>query len=151
MKFIHRHADYLKQFKSINEYEKIVRKVCRYIRQSKLEFTHIAVTGVSGITIGGPVALQLKKNLIVVRKGEVSHSNWNVEGIPVSNKPFAYIIIDDFVETGRTVYNIFNAIKQANNNSAPLSIIQYYGKKVNKCNIQPVVDTYEEYYLGIKK
>mgnify|MGYP000945606000 CR=1 FL=1 len=148
MSFIHRHADYLKQFDNVSKYESIVKKVCRYIRQSKLEFSHIAVAGISGMTIGGPVALRLKKNLIVVRKGEHSHSSELVEGVPINDKPFQYIIVDDCVDTGETVFNIYNGIHTVNKNATPLSVIEYYYRKVCERKIMGFVDFYREYYLG---
>lgn len=150
MVFIHRHADYLNQFDSIAKYKSIVKKVCRLIRQSKIEFSHIAVAGVSGMTIGGPVALRLKKNLIVVRKEEDCHSDCQVEGIPANNKQFGYIIIDDCIDSGKTVFNIYSAINKMNNQAVPLSIFQYLYRDIKQYNIGGVVDNYQRYIVNRK-
>lgn len=134
--FIHQHADYLTQFNSIQKYESKVRAVCRFIREENIDFSHIAVCGVSGITIGGPVALRLKKNLIVVRKdvklGLDCHSGIRCEGIP--KQPFNYIIIDDCVDTGKTITYIDDQIYQRNAKSNLVSVILYYYSKIENCS-----------------
>jgi hypothetical protein len=73
-------------------------------------FDAIAYTGHSGALVAPIVAMELRKNLIVVRKnGENAHSSKSCEG------PYGgarYIIVDDFVATGRTVRRIVETIQE---------------------------------------
>ena len=71
-------------------------------------FDSLAFRGLSGAIIAPPVAIALKKNLILVRKPEEeTHSDYLVEGNSSSKK---YIIIDDFVSSGKTARAIIEAI-----------------------------------------
>lgn len=74
-------------------------------------FDTIAVRGVSGLLIGGAVASELGKTLIVVRKPyEIrgnSHSYQLCEG---DRGARTYIILDDFICAGGTVKAIREAI-----------------------------------------
>lgn len=73
-------------------------------------FDFIAVTGTSGLLMGPSIADALNKPTVVIRKArETSHSMFEVEGdIPGPN----YIIVDDFVSTGRTIANIISQIEK---------------------------------------
>jgi adenine/guanine phosphoribosyltransferase-like PRPP-binding protein len=79
------------------------------------QFDAIAVRGMSGATVGSILAHLLGKDLIIVRKPNVSdHSIESVEG-PLSRDPLArYLIVDDFEVSGETIRAIKEAIgKQA--------------------------------------
>lgn len=70
----------------------------------------IAFTGLSGSIIAGPLATALEWHLYAVRKaGESRHSSQEVEGPDVCNS-VGYIIVDDFVGSGRTVQRIAEQI-----------------------------------------
>ena len=56
--------------------------------------------------VGPSVADRLGKNLILVRQNKGSHSDYLVEG----PKDGRYVIIDDLVDTGRTVKRIVHGI-----------------------------------------
>lgn len=65
------------------------------------KFDAIVVRGVSGLVVGSPVALALKKPLIVVRKdGESAHSTKH-PGIDAA-KDAKVLFLDDFVSSGTT-------------------------------------------------
>lgn len=135
--FHHRHCDYLGQIfsgpiKFANFVEKIRQALVAF--NLKTPFTHIAVSGVSGIAVGAVVCLVTKKNLIIVRKPiEYSddieweegrtHSSLRVEGIPI--EPFNYIVLDDLVCSGRTVRRITESIIQENPESKRVGIFTY--------------------------
>lgn len=77
----------------------------------KHEFDAIAFTGSSGACLAFPLALRYNLPLIYVRKpGERSH------GVPIeyngNTQPKNYIIVDDFVESGKTVGRIVDKIKK---------------------------------------
>lgn len=88
-------------------------------------FTHVAVRGVSGCAIGGAVAVNLRKGLIVVRKPNVaSHSNIDAEGVPI-NIGFNYIIVDDFVATGETLAATVDSIQKSNPSAKCVGVVMY--------------------------
>lgn len=71
------------------------------------DFDAIAFRGLSGSLFAPILALRLKKTLLAVRKGEDSHSSQMVEGDFAAKR---YIIVDDFIAGGSTVYNIMKEI-----------------------------------------
>lgn len=77
----------------------------------------IAVTGVSGLTVGSAVAYETGIPLCVVRKGRDSiHCDFTVE---YDQSFSSYIIVDDLVSTGDTLDNIHKAIRNASPDSTP--------------------------------
>lgn len=89
--------------------KKIVKSCVTAIQQAEkdgLKFNAIAVSGVSGITLGSILAHLLDKNLIVVRTTKGDHSENMVEGCCDDS----YIIVDDLICTGKTVQRIIRNI-----------------------------------------
>jgi hypothetical protein len=81
------------------------------IDKNDLKFDAIAVRGISGMIIGAPLAANLGKPLIVVRKpSEKSHGE-PVEVPTLLPGKFRYIIIDDMIASGETVRSIVVSIK----------------------------------------
>ena len=77
------------------------------------EFDAIAFRGMSGALLATPVALAMKKTLILVRHlDDPSHSEEMVEGDCTAR---TYVILDDFIASGDTV----RAIKEAVADWAP--------------------------------
>jgi adenine/guanine phosphoribosyltransferase-like PRPP-binding protein len=73
------------------------------------EFDSIAVTGVSGILVGAPVALALGKPIVIVRKPYDDHHNSE----SVVNQHRAgkrYLFLDDFIGLGRTRERVIEAL-----------------------------------------
>lgn len=89
-----------------NTINKIVKVLKKLIAEG-LQFEAIAVRGVSGLILGMPVADKLKKNIIIVRTHKGAHTQEMIEG----TKDGRYIIVDDFISTGKTVWVIVNSIK----------------------------------------
>lgn len=114
-----KHSGYLEGvFESPAKFGSTVRKTVKMIREA-LEagtiqnFSHIACRGVSGVAIAAPIALRLKKGLIVVRKPEDDcHGSFKVEGVP--DEQFSYLIVDDLIETGTTIVKIVEGICKYN-------------------------------------
>src|SRR5271166_4732220 len=75
------------------------------------EFDAIAFRGLSGSLVAPIVALRLKKTLLAVRKDTSdSHSSYMVEGDLAAKR---YVIVDDFIAGGSTVYNIMKEVHTA--------------------------------------
>jgi len=101
---------------------KVIRGMKNLIVKSNLKFDAIAYTGCSGALVAPTIAYLLNKHLIVVRKDEGAHSFNRVEGYVNKNEPINYIIIDDFIETGKTINTIYEKIADAAGN-LPSNII----------------------------
>ena len=72
------------------------------------KFDSIAVRGTSGLVVGAPVALRLKKPLVVIRKEDGSHSSNPVEKVGVMGR--RVLFLDDFRSTGETRWAVLEAI-----------------------------------------
>ena len=73
----------------------------------KLNFDSIAYTGTSGALFAIPLALRLRKNLVVVRKpNEQSHGNT----IEYLNSCKRCLVVDDFVDTGATIERLIGVL-----------------------------------------
>ena len=98
------------------------KQVVRMIRERKLEFDAIACRGISGLLIAPIVAMRLNKTLIVVRKGEKTHSGYEVEGDHGAKR---YLILDDFIDCGDTVRAITEQIFVVNQGARCVGFIAY--------------------------
>ena len=106
--------------------KRIIQRVAKKIKHDpKLKSLQaIAVRGVSGMLVGPGVAAELGIPLIVVRKDtKKCHSHDFVEGS--SRKNCKYVILDDFIEEGYTVYAIYKAVQKFNNTSKCLGVVLY--------------------------
>lgn len=65
-------------------------------------YDSIVVTGISGVMVGAPVSLALRKPLVVVRKetDDSHHGAGIVEGYAAIGD--RYLFLDDFISTGKT-------------------------------------------------
>lgn len=100
------HTDYLQSLINPRELRKNIAWACKFLKQ--FDFDTIAFRGMSGALLAIPIALRMKKELIMVRKpGENTHSKYQVEGNINVQK---YVIVDDFVFTGDTVRSIYDAV-----------------------------------------
>ena len=97
----------------------IVEAMADLIESNGYDFDAIACQGVSGLVMASMLSFMIKKPLIVVRKDVThSHSDQMVEFgvIPVKNEmgklsKVRYIIVDDLIESGKTVNDIDKKIK----------------------------------------
>lgn len=72
------------------------------------DFDTIAVRGNSGLLVGAPLAMAMGKNLAIVRKSiKNCHSENLVEGWGKDQK---IVLVDDFIETGKTLRQMYSAI-----------------------------------------
>jgi orotate phosphoribosyltransferase len=89
-------------------------KSIKTLQKSNVEFDAIAFTGVSGGLTAPVIAFLLKKPLIVVRKNTdmSKHSPYIIEGDVAAT---SFIIVDDFMCTGKTRDKIISSITHWNN------------------------------------
>lgn len=89
-----------------------VNQTVKKITESGIQFDAIAFCGVSGSLIAPSVSIILSKPLLLVRKPNISsHSVSYLEGH--GRKPTtSYIIIDDFIASGGTIYYITEIIAE---------------------------------------
>lgn len=87
------------------------------------DFDALAFTGISGTMLGAPLALELNKTMLVVRKDVYSHSPYVVEGDYAARR---YIIVDDCVCTGATFKRIQEKISIAAPKAKCLGLMAAY-------------------------
>jgi adenine/guanine phosphoribosyltransferase-like PRPP-binding protein len=105
-------SSYLHAALDPKKFPKTIRRMTKFLKARQHEFDAIAVRGVSGVLVGGPLSLRLRKPLIVVRKKEDnSHSCYRIEGDKTATR---YVIIDDLIASGRTVKHIIDGMKDFN-------------------------------------
>lgn len=105
------HPDWLKPIHDPRELRRVVNLIVSEIGKLNPKPQFIAVRGVSGTAIGGAVSLVSDLPLVVVRKtDDDSHAKHYgiAQGLRGNSGP--YVIIDDLVDTGKTVKAIINAI-----------------------------------------
>ena len=102
------HVDYLTPIVQTHRLADTVKQMALALRQH--DFDALAFTGVSGMMLGAPLALELDKTMLVVRKDVYSHSKYTVEGDYGARR---YIIVDDCVCTGATFKRIQKKISEA--------------------------------------
>ena len=92
-----------------DDLESVVQQTSRDLRPHLDRFDSIAVRGVSGIVVGAPVSLQLRKPLVVVRKkDERSHdTNVLVNGQRAGER---VLFLDDLIAGGTTRRAVWQAI-----------------------------------------
>lgn len=93
--------------------ERVVRRVTRDLRPHLDKFDAIAVSGVSGDSVGFPVALRLRKPIVSVRKTGTDHHQWSNDvagwrGLPDNAR---VLFLDDFVVSGATKKRVRKALR----------------------------------------
>lgn len=131
-------TDYLQEIYSVKTFTKLVNRAARKIKNnsSKYPFDAIAFRGTSGAALAYPLSFLLNVPLICCRKCK-SHCYYKVEGCLNARN---YIIVDDFIETGKTIDNIIRNIKRYSLSGSKLSAIYLYNKNVG-------VSSYKDYPL----
>lgn len=96
--------------------ERVVRQTTADLREIRDEFDAIIVTGVSGLVVGSPVALRLRKPLLVLRKPsteEESHGYGNelLNWAAVRGTERRVVFLDDFISMGDTFHRCVDAVE----------------------------------------
>lgn len=100
---------YLRNCFDTHKLRQYIALTVKKLRPHAKKFDSIAFRGMSGSLVAPAVAAKLRKHLIMVRKNDQNHSGATVEGYGLSK---AYIIIDDFVDSGATVATIIKEIRR---------------------------------------
>jgi orotate phosphoribosyltransferase len=99
-------------YHGLNEFEDLPRTVDRAeraLRPHAGRFDSIAVSGVSGLCVGAPVALRLGVPLVVVRKiSDACHDDRLVIG--ADHLGHRWLFVDDFVSQGATRRHVAHEI-----------------------------------------
>ncbi len=94
------------------------------------DFDVIAIRGNSGAIVGGAVAAELEKSLLLVRK-----PTENSHGSPVETSlrldTYRYVVVDDFVSSGETIYQIHFTAMKSGLIFIPSGIFEYKDNKWN--------------------
>lgn len=98
---------YLEKVMDPQNLPKVVRRFACVVRKSKIEFEAIAFRGMSGALVAPMLAHHMKKGLLVVRKPSEQSHGAKVEGMIDAER---YIIVDDFISSGKTVKEIQETI-----------------------------------------
>lgn len=99
---------HMRKFIDMSELNTYVNLAIQALKNKR--FDSLAFRGNSGAVIAPPVALALKKHLIMVRKpldSIATHSDFLVEGNMSSSR---YVIIDDFMSSEKTARAIVEAV-----------------------------------------
>jgi len=99
------HSLYLSRLMTPKTLRQTTNKIISTIKKNKIEFDAIAFRGLSGSLVAPIISLDIEKPLIVVRK-DASHGD-KIEGYVSADK---YIIIDDFIDSGKTIRSILKSI-----------------------------------------
>ena len=100
---------YLKCVFNKTRFQRLIKNLIKKIKEVKKHqpFDAIAFSGVSGAAVAFVLQWELGIPLICVRKGK-SHSIDKVEGFVECKR---YIIVDDFIESGKTIDKIVSSIR----------------------------------------
>lgn len=108
----------------------IIKAVCD-LRKIKDDFDSIACCGTSGLMVVPQVAELLNKNIIIIRKKhDKCYSDFTVEGV----KPFRYIILDDLICSGNTLWYIRRSIEDE---YARVKCVGFYSYMPEECAYSP--------------
>jgi adenine/guanine phosphoribosyltransferase-like PRPP-binding protein len=108
------HADWLGCALDPKRLRQNIKIAVKSLKKQGFKFEAFAFRGMSGAMLAAPLAMVMGKTLIMVRK-EPSHSLFTVEGDRAAKH---YVIVDDFVVTGKTVSAIIDGIKSEFNADA---------------------------------
>jgi hypoxanthine phosphoribosyltransferase len=99
------------------------------LRPLKKKFDAIAFRGMSGAIIAPNIAQRLGKDIIGIRKNdERRHSGYKVEGVICNN----YIIVDDFIDSCKTIETIQSEIHDWCENATLVGIALYASYELNR-------------------
>lgn len=106
------------------------RRIRTLAKKHRMQFDAVVFTGYSGALVGPLVAAQMGKDPIFVRKEkESNHSSWTVEG---SIDVRRYVIVDDFVSSGRTIERVLAQMREHRHGAECVGILQYNTSAASK-------------------
>jgi adenine/guanine phosphoribosyltransferase-like PRPP-binding protein len=111
---------------NLSDLESTVRAASARLRSVADTFDSIVVTGMSGVLVGAPLSLRLKKPLVVIRKDNDNTHQYDgrVGGtklINLTNLGQRALFLDDFTSSGETRKRVVEKIREAGS-----SVVQEY-------------------------
>ncbi len=104
------HAGYLDCLFDEKLREQSIEKIKSALIPKAHLYNGIIVTGVSGMGLGFVLARELKKKIVILRKGESCHSSWHIENLDDKDK---LVFLDDFISSGKTLNTVYSNINEA--------------------------------------
>ena len=97
-------------YESPLKYKRLINKIADQLAdlKKKTKFGAIAFRGTSGAAMAYPLSAQLNIPLICVRRAKEPSHGFSIEGTQRNIRK--YVIIDDFMESGKTIKAILAAI-----------------------------------------
>ncbi len=95
----------------LDDLRAVVDMTTRLLGDHRSEFDFIACSGMSGVVVAAPVSLALHKPVVIVRKPEDQNLHHRGSDV-ISDKQArgAYVIVDDFISSGRTLKFIWETL-----------------------------------------
>lgn len=117
-------------FDGVLEPNKLIQTVAyaqRTLQRQKWKFDVIVCQGLSGMAVSLPLGFSMKIPVVIARKSlQGTHASSFLEGV---SGPWRYIIVDDFPETGNTIDNIINTVKNHGTIDSHLAGVLFYNMK----------------------
>ena len=108
-----------------NAYKSTIKRILTLLEPVKSDFEGIVCSGLSGAAVAPCIAAELDKFCIFIRKNtDQSKGGRRIEGAKVNS----YILLDDFLESGKTVLYMLNEMKKAGTKPAVCRYICFYSK-----------------------
>lgn len=120
-------TDYLEKVFKVDSTRGLVERAGELLKQAYKDdpFQAIAVTGTSGLVMGGIVSYRFGIPLIVVRKPGTSDHHWSSMNVRGYQLPDQYVIFDDLISSGATVNRIYHAVKKDYPESKCVGVVLY--------------------------
>jgi adenine/guanine phosphoribosyltransferase-like PRPP-binding protein len=115
-------AYYVVEFLRPSSLDAVIKRCVEYLQRGKFEFDTIAFRGMSGAVVAPPIALAMGKELIMVRKGESTHSSYDVEGNADAKR---VLIIDDLVASGGTARAVRKGVREIAPTAEIIGVLEY--------------------------
>jgi hypothetical protein len=108
-------ASYLYDFFSPKMFKKKIEEAARSLSKFRetTSFQALAFRGMSGALLAPAISIEIGCSLIFVRKGEATHSIYQVEGLYSAK----YVFVDEFIGTGSTFGTVVESISKYSSDS----------------------------------
>lgn len=118
----------------------IAKECIEAVKEAGVEYDAIAFRGMSGALIAPIMAALEGKNLLMVRKDtEGSHADEMVEG---ELDPQRYIIVDDFIHSGRTMRLTRYEVEELTADNVLVGVITYLREE--KFHLPEEIDAFDD-------
>lgn len=146
------HSNYLGKAFGVSGRKTLIRDIVKVLKPFKDEFDAIAFSGMSGALVAPIVADRLGKPFFLIRKKDESpHMEHRVEGDYNAKR---YIIIDDFICTGKTVGRIQYWMNHTVEDCKYVGMLSYnrmysYLNAKNPKNIRQLLEESREFHYNL--